>query len=123
MKKGTKKKGGSIKKPTSSVKFNLIEQEEQQLLKQFEKMENELKKIVSKPTNKVQQIQNVAPNGQIEKTLTKSVPEKKVRKNFSGCSVQTKVTVYENADPMADKDEYYEVKKIYRKCPKKIDSK
>jgi len=119
------KKGGSksIKKLTSSTKLNSIEKEEEQILKQFEKLENELRKIVIKPTNKAQQIQNIEPNGRIEKTLTKSVPEKKLRKNFKGCSIQTKVTVYESADPSTDKDEYYEVKKIYRKCPKKIDSK
>jgi hypothetical protein len=119
MKKGTRKKGGSIKKPISSVKFNLIETEEQKLLKQFEKMESALKKIVINPTNKVQQIKNVSPNGHIENVLIKSVPEKKVRKIFNGCTVQSKITMYENMDPSLDKDEYYEIKKIYRQCPKK----
>jgi hypothetical protein len=118
------KKGGSkSKKKSSSGKLNLIELEENQLLKQFNIMENALHRIIMKPTNKIQQIQNVSPNGHVEKILTKSVPEKKPRKNFNGCSLQTKVTVYESTNPSSDKDEYYEVKKIYRKCPKKIDSK
>ncbi len=114
------KKGGSkSNKKSSSSKLNLIELEEHQLLKQFNIMENALQRIIMKPTNKVQQIHNVSPTGHVEKILTKSVPEKKPRKNFNGCSLQTKVTVYEKMDPSMDKDEYFEVKKVYRKCPKK----
>jgi hypothetical protein len=44
------------------------------------------------------EIKNAGPNGVIEKTLIKSNPEKKLRRDFKGCAVKSTITVYENID-------------------------
>ena len=100
-----------------TVKLQDLDLEDEKILKEFKIMENRLKNV--KNVNKAQEIKNTGPTGVIEKTLVKSNPEKKLRRTFKGCNVQSRVTVYENVDENAEQNEYLEIKKIYRKCPKK----
>ncbi len=96
--------------------INEMDLEEEKILKDFQLMENRLKGL--KNINKAKEIKNAGPNGVIEKTLIKSNPEKKLRRDFKGCAVKSTITVYENIDENSKHNEYLEVKKIYRKCPK-----
>jgi len=90
-----------------------LDQEEDKILKDFQIMENRLKGL--KNIQKTQEIKNVGVTGIVEKAVIKSNPDKKPRKTFTGCAIKSKTMIYENPD----QDEYLEVKKVYRKCPKK----
>jgi hypothetical protein len=112
-------RSAKIKKSTPrNFRYDLrnIEKEEDDIVKEFEKMELFLKNI--KYTNMVQEIKNTDQKGLVEKSVIKSVPEKKIRKTFKGCKVQQKTVVMEKESQDGLKDEYFEVKKIYRECPK-----
>jgi hypothetical protein len=106
----------NVSKKQEDFKLNNLDYEDDKILKEFQQMEIRLRGI--KKINKVEEIKNSGPNGIIEKSLIKSNPEKKLRKDFKGCAVQSRITVYENIDENAKQNEYFEVKKIYRKCPK-----
>ncbi len=90
-----------------------LDQEEDKILKDFQMMENRLKGL--KNVQKIQEIKNIGVTGAVEKAVVKSHPDKKPRKTFIGCAVKSKTMIYENPD----QEEYLEVKKVYRKCPKK----
>ena len=96
--------------------FKNIEKEEEDIVKEFEKMELFLKNM--KYTNMIQEIKNTDKKGLVEKSVVKSVPEKKIRKTFKGCKVQQKTVVMEKENTDGTANEYFEVKKIYRQCPK-----
>jgi hypothetical protein len=105
------KVGGVSQKMGSDIMD--LDQEEDKILKDFQTMENRLKGL--KNIQKIQEIKNVGVTGTVEKAVIKSHPDKKPRKTFTGCAVKSKTMIYENVD----QDEYLEVKKVYRKCPKK----
>ena len=114
------KKKYSKLKDTSKIKDNSklyqLDDEEEEILKEFRLMENRIKDI--KNVNKIQEIKNVGVDGIIEKNTIKSNPEKKPRRSFTGCAIKTKTTLYESLDENAKQNEYLEIKKIYRNCPK-----
>lgn len=105
------KVGGVSQKITKDILD--LDQEEDKILKDFQMMENRLKGL--KNVHKIQEIKNIGVTGNVEKAVIKSHPDKKPRKTFTGCDVKSKTIVYENED----NGEYLEVKKVYRKCPKK----
>ncbi len=100
--------------------FKDIEVEEAQIIKEFEKMETFLNNLnpKNKLTNRVQETKNISPTGAIVKSIVKSLPEKKVRKSFNGCKIQHKTMILEKEGDENEKDEYLEIKKIYKQCPK-----
>lgn len=108
----SKTKVGGVSQKMSTDILDL-DQEEDKILKDFQVMENRLKGL--KNVNKIQEIKNVGVTGTVEKAVIKSHPDKKPRKTFVGCAVKSKTMVYENEE----NGEYLEVKKVYRKCPKK----
>ena len=124
-----------IQKPTSTQKINPLEKkllddfendfkdievEEAEIVKEFEKMEAFLSNLndKNKVTNRVQDIKNISPSGSVIKSVVKSLPEKKVRKSFNGCKIQHKTIILEKDGDENEKDEYLEIKKIYKQCPK-----
>lgn len=113
-----------ISKKTSkktSTQFSSLEKQEDEIYKEFIKLEEALKNIKNNKTNKTVKTENIYPNGKIEKNIIESYPNnpnKKIRNNFDGCAVQTKTILYENKNNKMDKDEYYELQKKYIQCPK-----
>ena len=83
-------------------------------------MELNVEKMLLNPHFKYEEIINVDENGKKNKSVFKNDKKKKIRRTFTGCSVQSKTTVYQKEDDMDSPiDKYYEAKEVYRKCPKK----
>ena len=119
-KKSSKK---SSKKLSKELQFESLEKQEDEIFKEFIKLEAALKNIKTNKTNKIVETENIYLNGKIEKNVIESYPNnpnKKIRNNFDGCAVQTKTILYENKNDKIDKDEYYELQKKYIQCPKII---
>jgi hypothetical protein len=120
------KKYPSIKKVIPDKKDkHLVEliNEEDTIFNEFKTMEFNIQKLLLKPTLKYEEKIDIDVDGKKERTVIKDKDNKKkrVRRTFTGCSVQSKVTLYEKEnDNDSPDDKYYEIKEIYRKCPKKI---
>jgi ferritin-like metal-binding protein YciE len=100
--------------------FKDIEVEEEGIIKEFEKMEQFLNNLdgKNKITNRVQETKNITPEGGIVKSVIKSLPEKKARKSFNGCKIQHKTIILEKEGNENENDEYLEIKKVFKQCPK-----
>ena len=97
--------------------------EEDNIFKEFKSMELNVKRLLLKPTLKYEEKVNVSSDGKKERTVIKDDKKKRVRRTFTGCSVQSKITLYEKENDLdSSDDKYYEIKEIYRKCPKKKNS-
>ena len=108
---------------STQFQFSSLEKQEDEIFKEFIKLEEALKNIKTNKTNKTVETKNIYPNGKIEKNIVESYPnnpKKKIRNDFKGCAVQTKTVLYENKNDKMDKDEYYELQKKYIQCPKNI---
>ncbi len=117
------KKYPSIKKVIPDKKdkhlVDLIN-EEDSIFNEFKTMEFNIQKMLLKPSSKYEEKINIDTEGKKERTVIKDEKKKRMRRTFTGCSVQSKVTLYEKENDMdSPDDKYYEVKEIYRKCPKK----
>lgn len=94
--------------------------EEDNIFKEFKSMELNVKKLLLKPSLKYEEKVNIDTDGKKERTVIKDDKKKRVRRTFTGCSVQSKITLYEKENDLdSPDDKYYEIKEIYRKCPKK----
>ena len=118
----TKHKLKSLKslKGSKKYQFERLEKQEEDILKEFNRLENALKNVRINKTNQLEETRNIQPNGEVEKSIVQTFPDKKIRRKFKGCAIQTKTILYENKNDKIDKNEYFELKKIYRQCPKNV---
>ncbi len=129
IKKSEKNKGFNTKKYPSIKKIitdnkdkHLVDliNEEDNIFNEFKTMEFNIKKLLLKPSLKYEEKINVDSDGKKERTVIKDDKKKRVRRTFTGCSVQSKITLYEKENDLdSPDDKYYEIKEIYRKCPRK----
>ncbi len=115
----TKNKIKSLK-GSKKYQFETLEKQEEDILKEFNRLENALKNVRINKTNQLEETRNIQPNGEVEKSIIQTFPDKKIRRKFKGCAIQTKTILYENKNDKIDKNEYFELKKIYRQCPKNV---
>lgn len=115
----TKHKLKSLKE-SKKYQFETLEKQEEDILKEFNRLENALKNIRINKTNQLEETRNIQPSGEVEKSIIQTFPDKKIRRKFKGCAIQTKTILYENKNDKIDKNEYFELKKIYRQCPKNV---
>ena len=107
-------------KGNKKYQFETLEKQEEDILKEFNRLENALKNVRINKTNQLEETRNIQPNGEVEKSIVQTFPDKKIRRKFKGCAIQTKTILYENKNDKIDKNEYFELKKIYRQCPKNV---
>ena len=107
-------------KGSKKYEFETLEKQEEDILKEFNRLENALKNVRINKTNQLEETRNIQPNGKVEKSILQTFPNKKIRRTFKGCAIQTKTILYENKNDKIDKNEYFELKKIYRQCPKNV---
>lgn len=115
----TKHKLKSLK-GSKKYQFETLEKQEEDILKEFNRLENALKNVRINKTNQLEETRNIQPSGEVEKSIVQTFPDKKIRRKFKGCAIQTKTILYENKNDKIDKNEYFELKKIYRQCPKNV---
>jgi len=107
-------------KGSKKYQFETLEKQEEDILKEFNRLENALKNVRINKTNQLEETRNIQPSGEVEKSIVQTFPDKKIRRKFKGCAIQTKTILYENKNDKIDKNEYFELKKIYRQCPKNV---
>jgi len=122
MMKGKSKTKHKLKslKESKKYQFETLEKQEEDILKEFNRLENALKNVKINKTNQLEETRNIHPSGEVEKSIIQTFPDKKIRRKFKGCAIQTKTILYENKNDKIDKNEYFELKKIYRQCPKNV---
>ena len=107
-------------KVSKKYQFETLEKQEEDILKEFNRLENALKNVKINKTNQLEETRNIKPSGEVEKSIIQTFPNKKIRRKFKGCAIQNKTILYENKNDKIDKNEYFELKKIFRQCPKNV---